>query len=182
MNSGFYRAFEDQYRGSRELIKSRLEVYLPFLTALKDVFGRYKALDVGCGRGEWLELLTELGIDAHGIDLDDNMLEACRELGLSVETGEAVSYIKSLPSKSLALVSGFHFAEHIPFTDLQIFVQEALRVLRPAGLLILETPNPENIIVGASDFYLDPTHNHPIPPKLLAFLPEYYGFYRTKIL
>ena len=182
MKLGFYRAFEDKYRGSRELIKSRLRAYLPFLTPLKEAYGDCKALDVGCGRGEWLELLKELGIDAHGIDLDDDMLAACRALGLSVETGEAVSYIKSIPSESLAVVSGFHFAEHIPFTDLQIFVQEALRVLQPAGLLILETPNPENIVVGTSSFYLDPTHEHPIPPQLLSFLPEYYGFYRTKVL
>ena len=182
MKLGFYRAFEDKYRGSRELIKSRLQVYLPFLTALKEVYGDCKALDVGCGRGEWLEFLKELGIDAHGVDLDDGMLADCRKRGLSVETGEAVSYIKSVPSQSLAVVSGFHFAEHILFTDLQVFVQEALRVLKPAGLLILETPNPENIVVGTSNFYLDPTHQQPLPPKLLAFLPDYYGFYRTKIL
>jgi O-antigen chain-terminating methyltransferase len=182
MKLGFYRAFEDKYRGSRELIKSRLRVYLPFLIAMKESLEESKALDVGCGRGEWLEVLKEEGIEAVGIDLDDDMLEACRQRGLTVETAEAVSYIKSLPDESFTLISGFHFAEHLPFADLQAFVQEALRVLKPAGLLILETPNPENIMVGTTNFYLDPTHNHPLPPDLLSFLPEYYGFYRTQIL
>jgi len=182
MKLDFYRAFEDKHRGSRELIKTRLRVYLPFLTALQEVDHSCKALDLGCGRGEWLELLKEIEIDGHGVDLDDGMLQACRDLGLSVETGEAIAYLKSVPSESLSVVSAFHVVEHIPFTELQILVQEALRVLKPAGLLILETPNPENIRVGTANFYLDPTHIHPIPPPLLAFLPDYYGFYRTKIV
>jgi len=182
MKSDFYRAFEDKHRGSRELIKTRLRVYLPFLTALQEVDRGCKALDLGCGRGEWLELLKEIKMDGHGVDLDDGMLQACRDLGLSVETGEAIAYLKSVPSESLSVVSAFHVVEHIPFSELQILVQEALRVLKPAGLLILETPNPENIRVGTSSFYLDPTHIHPIPPPLLAFLPDYYGFYRTKVV
>ena len=182
MKSDFYRAFEDKHRGSRELIKTRLRVYLPFLTALQEVDRGCKVLDLGCGRGEWLELLKEIKMDGHGVDLDDGMLQACRDLGLSVETGEAIAYLKSVPSESLSVVSAFHVVEHIPFSELQILVQEALRVLKPAGLLILETPNPENIRVGTSNFYLDPTHIHPIPPPLLAFLPDYYGFYRTKVV
>jgi SAM-dependent methyltransferase len=182
MSSNFYRAFEDKHRGSRDLIKSRLRVYLPFVEPLQLQYSDCHAVDLGCGRGEWLELLKEIGVKAHGVDLDDGMLSACRELGLSVETGEAVSYLKALPDESQVIVSGFHLAEHIPFPDLQMLVQEALRVLKPAGLLILETPNPENIVVGTVNFYLDPTHNRPIPPQLLVFLPEYYGFFRAKVL
>ena len=182
MNDGFYRAFEEKYRGSRELIKSRQRVYLPFIKPLLSVYENGSALDLGCGRGEWLEILKEVGFDGHGVDLDDGMLAACRERGLSVATADAVQTLKLLPSESQAIVSGFHIAEHIPFQDLQVLVQEALRVLRPAGLLILETPNPENIVVGTTSFYLDPTHHQPIPPQLLSFLPEFYGFARTKIL
>ena len=182
MNPDFYRAFEDKYRGPREMIKTRLRVYSPFVQQLTSQNTDSKAIDLGCGRGEWLELLGELGVDAHGVDLDDGMLLACRELGLSVETGEAISCLKNLPDESQVIVSGFHIVEHIPFDNLKLLVQEALRVLQPAGLLILETPNPENIVVGTSSFYLDPTHLNPIPPPLLAFLPEFYGFYRTKII
>ena len=83
---------------------------------------------------------------------------------------------------SQCVVSGFHIAEHVPFAILQEMVAEALRALKPAGLLILETPNAENLVVGASSFYLDPTHRRPLPPLLLSFLTEYAGFSRTKIL
>lgn len=180
MSDRFYRAFEERYRGSRELIKSRLRVYLPFVEPLLGTCDAAEAVDLGCGRGEWLELLQESGFDAQGVDLDDGMLAACRELGLKVQTYDAVGFLKELPEASQTVVSGFHIAEHIPFSDLQALVQEALRVLKPGGLLILETPNPENIVVSTVNFYLDPTHHRPIPPELLSFLPEYYGFARIK--
>jgi len=119
MNDGFYRAFEEKYRGSRELIKSRQRVYLPFIKPLLSVYENGSALDLGCGRGEWLEILKEVGFDGHGVDLDDGMLAACRERGLSVATADAVQTLKLLPSESQAIVSGFHIAEHIPFQDLR---------------------------------------------------------------
>lgn len=182
MSDGFYRAFEERYRGSRELIKSRLRVYLPFVEPLIGLHADAQAVDLGCGRGEWLELLKEAGFSAQGVDLDEGMLAACRDLGLKVQTRDAVGFLKELPPVSQVIVSGFHIAEHIPFSDLQTLVQEALRVLKPGGMLILETPNPENIVVGTSNFYLDPTHQRPIPPRLLSFLPEHYGFERVKTL
>jgi O-antigen chain-terminating methyltransferase len=182
MIDGFYRAFEDKHRGSRALIKERQRVYLPLIQPLVTLYPDAAALDLGCGRGEWLELLVETGFKAQGIDLDDGMLAECRARGLSVQTQDALTALQSLPADSQAVVSGFHFAEHIPFEVLQQVVQEALRVLKPAGLLILETPNPENVVVGTANFYLDPSHNRPLPPLLMAFLPEYYGFERVKVL
>lgn len=182
INANFYRAFEEKHRGTRELIKSRLRVYLPFIEPLRGFCGADKAVDLGCGRGEWLELLQEAGFDAQGVDLDDGMLAACRERKLKVQVGDAVAFLKGLPEASHAVVSGFHLAEHIPFADLQVLVAEALRVLMPGGLLILETPNPENIVVGTTNFYLDPTHQRPIPPQLLSFLSEYCGFKKVKTL
>jgi O-antigen chain-terminating methyltransferase len=182
MIDGFYRAFEDKHRGSRALIKERQRIYLPLIQPLVALYPDAAALDLGCGRGEWLELLVETGFKAYGIDLDDGMLAECRARGLSVQTQDALTALQSLPADSQAVVSGFHFAEHIPFEVLQQVVQEALRVLKPAGLLILETPNPENVVVGTANFYLDPSHNRPLPPLLMAFLPEYYGFERVKVL
>ena len=182
MSEDFYRAFEDRFRGTRETIKSRLRAYLPFVEPLRGVYAAAPAVDLGCGRGEWLELLQAAGFDAQGVDLDDGMLETCRELKLAVQTGDALTFLKSLPDASQVVVSGFHLAEHIAFDDLQVLVQDALRVLKPGGLLILETPNPENIVVGSSSFYQDPTHRRPIPPQLLSFLPEHYGFEKVKIL
>jgi len=181
-SDGFYRAFEDKHRGSRQLIRSRLSVYLPFIESLKEIDKNPSAVDLGCGRGEWLELLREAGVEAQGVDLDDNMLAACREIGLRVKTGDALAFLRELPDSSQTIVSGFHIAEHLAFADLRTLVQEAFRILKPAGLLILETPNPENLRVGATNFYTDPTHKNPLPPHLLSFLPEYYGYARIKVL
>jgi O-antigen chain-terminating methyltransferase len=178
----FYRAFGEKYRGSRDLIKSRFRQYLPFINPLKRLEAHACVVDLGCGRGEWLELLQEARFDAHGVDLDEGMLRACYEIGLQVTKDDAVDYLRGLPDESQVIVSGFHIAEHLPFADLRSLVQEALRVLKPAGLLILETPNPENIRVATNSFYLDPTHRHPLPPGLLSFLPEYYGFARVKVI
>ena len=181
MNSaGFYRAFEERLRGPRELILQRLTVYLPFVAPFNGLYVPTEAIDLGCGRGEWLELLRQHGIAARGIDLDDDMLQACRERALPVERGDALAHLAGLADASQCLVSGFHFAEHIAFDDLQTLAAEALRVLKPGGLLILETPNPENVLVGAHRFYLDPTHERPLPPLLLSFTAEHAGFARVK--
>ena len=88
----FYRAFEEQFRGSRELITSRLQVYLPFVEPLKTIETTPIALDLGCGRGEWLELLQNNGFQAKGVDLDEGMLSACYELNLDVQLGDALEY------------------------------------------------------------------------------------------
>lgn len=180
MSDHFYRAFEDRFRGTRELIKERLKAYLPFILPLLQAYPQGQAIDLGCGRGEWLELLTEVGLRPIGIDLDDGMLAACRQLGLAAEQGDAIAHLSGLPDESQVLVSAFHMVEHIAFEQLQTLVQQALRVLKPGGLLIMETPNPENILVATCNFYLDPSHERPIPPMLLSFLAEYVGFLRVK--
>ena len=182
MSEQFYRAFEDLHRGTRDLIKERLRVYAPFVQPLTAVFSPARALDLGCGRGEWLELLGEFGFVATGVDLDDGMLAACRERGLDVHTADALAALRDLPDDSLALVSSFHLVEHLEFALVQQLIAEALRVLQPGGLLIMETPNPENLVVGSSSFYLDPSHVKPLPPKLLAFAAEFAGFARHKIV
>ena len=182
MINNFYKAFEDRFRGSRELILSRLQVYTPFLVTLKEIYPNANALDLGCGRGEWLQVLEEHKIQAYGIDIDEQMLEVARELHLHVEKADALTYLRSLPSKSVSVISGFHIVEHLPFDILQELVIEIKRVLMPAGLLIFETPNPENLKVASSYFYIDPTHIRPIPYQLLSFVIEFYGFQRINLL
>ena len=178
----FYFAFEKAHRGSREVIRSRLDAYIPFLFPFVETGPKPIALDLGCGRGEWLELMGELAFEAHGVDLDSSMLRACESLGLSASYGDALQSLVDLEDDTLSVLSAFHLVEHLPFEVLNALVKEALRVLRPGGLLILETPNPENLTVGANNFYIDPTHERPIPPPLLAFLPAHHGFHRQHVL
>lgn len=178
----FYRALEDKFRGSRELIAARLRVYLPLVQPLAAAHPALKAFDLGCGRGEWLELLAEQGIAAYGMDLDAGMLAACQARGLQVSQGDALAHLQTLPAQSLLLISAFHVVEHLVLADLQRLLAEAQRVLVPDGLLILETPNPENLLVGSAHFYIDPTHQRPLPSQLLAFLAEHHGFGRVEVL
>lgn len=182
MNDTFYRAFEDRYRGSRDEIKSRLGAYLPFIAPLISLQWPPRALDLGCGRGEWLEFLAEHNFIGSGVDLDDNMLAACRERALQVERTDALTSLRAVPPQSMALISAFHLVEHIPFDQVQALVKEALRALQPGGLLIMETPNSENLVVGASSFYLDPSHLRPVPSALLGFVTDFQGFNRYKVL
>lgn len=182
MSDDFYRAFEERHYAPREFIKKLRKQYLPFITPLNVMYPGAPTFDIGCGRGEWLELMTEIGFKPYGVDLDEGMLKGCLELGLPAEKGDAVAFITTLPSESQAVVTAFHVVEHITFEQLRTVVSEALRVLKPGGMLIMETPNPENIRVGTENFYLDPTHQRPIPLGLLSFLPEYYGFARIKTI
>ncbi len=178
-SADFYRAFEDRYRGSREDISHRLEVYWPVVRALQEAGRTPDVLDLGCGRGEWLELLHRRGIEGRGVDLDSGMLRACVEGGLDAVKADACEYLAAQADASWDLITAFHFVEHIPFEQLQALVRQARRVLRPGGVLIMETPNSENVAVGVSRFYTDPTHTQPIPANLLRFLPEYHGFSRA---
>ena len=176
---GFYRAFEERFYAPRSTIKNLRQQYLPFVQPLAALYPGAGTFDIGCGRGEWLELMQELGMSPFGVDLDAGMLQGCHELNLPAEQGDAVAYLQTLADNSQAVVTAFHVVEHISFEQLTKVVIESLRVLQPGGLLIMETPNPENIVVATSNFYLDPTHLRPIPPRLLSFLPHYHGFARV---
>jgi SAM-dependent methyltransferase len=182
MSDQFYRAFEEKFRGPRGLIQQRLEVYLPFVQPVCAAYPEALVLDLGCGRGEWLELLQKNSIAAMGVDLDTGMLEACQQINLKVQCQDALESLKQLEDGSASVVSAFHLVEHLPFDRVKDLVAECHRVLKPGGLLIMETPNPENFMVATHNFYLDPTHLRPIPPDLLAFVPEYLGYESVKIL
>ncbi|SHE36547.1 O-antigen chain-terminating methyltransferase [Desulfacinum infernum DSM 9756] len=178
----FYRFFEDKFRGSRDTIKFRLEIYEPLLQQLKSIYPSGEVLDLGCGRGEWLELLRDWGIKAKGVDINEEMVNECLGRGLNAHIADAVSYLSAEEDEKFVAVTGFHLAEHIEFSQLTELAREALRTLKPSGVMILETPNPENILVGISGFYIDPYHIRPLPSQLLKFLLEYIGFARAEIL
>lgn len=177
----FYVEFEDRFRGSRKEIKERLTSYLPYIDALPFKKKRVKILDVGCGRGEWIELLGEHGYAAEGIDLNIIMVNLSQELGLDTKEADVIEYLHSLEDESLSAITGFHIIEHLPFEVLIEMYDESLRVLKPGGVVIFETPNPENLIVGACNFYTDPTHLNPLVPEVTEFIVQSRGFINCEI-
>lgn len=171
--SNMYPDFEEVFRGSSEAIAQSVSAYLPDIAGL-DRHG--PVVDLGSGRGEWLEILKQAGIDAYGVDLNEDFVEQCRARGLKVVHGDVCEHLETLPERSLSALTAFHLAEHMPVDALVRLLDVSLRALESGGLLIIETPNPENVTVGSSSFYLDPGHVRPLPPGLLAFLLEARGF------
>lgn len=174
-----YFSLEDVLRGTPEQIKEEVKVYLP---VLQNAGITSDILDVGCGRGEWLQVLREEGFQARGIDTNRILVQQCKDLSLDVEEFEALEFLGSLSDGSLNAVTAFHFAEHLPLETLVKFLDEAGRTLKPGGLIILETPNPENLLVGSCNFYLDPTHKNPIPIPTMKLLVEARGFRCEEVL
>jgi SAM-dependent methyltransferase len=177
-----YASFEDQFRGTRADIKQRQSIYLPYIQDAGAGVAKAIVVDLGCGRGEWLELLREEGLTARGVDTNRVFLAACREMDLDVVENDAVSYLRSLKPNSVGAVTCFHLIEHLPLKELIAVFDESLRVLKPGGLVIFETPNPGNLLVGSCNFYFDPTHRKPLPAPLTQSLLEIRGFSKIEVL
>lgn len=183
-----YAEFENTFRGSREAVRGLLEPYVadiraaaPDTTTADSRAFDAPVIDIGCGRGEWLEILSNEGIPAYGIDTNPVTVADCVERGLDVRLGDALEHLGDVPAGSLASVTGFHIAEHVEVTDLVRLIELASQALVPGGSLILETPNCTNLMVGASSFYLDPTHLRPVHPQLLEFLCRSRGFAQVEV-
>lgn len=172
----FYVSLEDRFRGLPADIKNRQSIYLQDIEQARSATGDAPVVDIGSGRGEWLELLKEKNIDAKGYDSNRIMVHECVQRGLEATLGAAPQIITTLPERSLSAVTAFHVIEHLPFDDLVRLFDESLRVLRPGGIIIFETPNPGNLLVAAERFYFDPTHRHPLPAELSVFVAEARGF------
>jgi SAM-dependent methyltransferase len=179
---GLYMALEDRFRGSRAEIEERLRFYLPLLAKHQIGTQRMPVLDIGCGRGEWLEVLSEANLDAYGVDTNRIFVAACKEKGLRVTEEDALQHLRGLPDNRLGAVTGFHIIEHLPLDVLIKVIDETVRVLKPGGLAIFETPNPQNVLVGSHNFYIDPTHRDPIPCLTAQFLLEARGLCDVEIL
>lgn len=171
----FYRAFEDRFRGDEATLRERLAYYLPLLAEVAPLQQGLPLVDIGCGRGEWLQMLPA-GCARIGIDLNALNVAACHARGLAAEQADALHWLAAQAPGSVAVISAFHVIEHLSFAQLNTLLDECLRVLAPGGLLIFETPNPENLITAATHFYTDPTHRHPLPPALTEFLVQFKGF------
>ncbi len=168
-----YEHFEDRFRGSRDFVTEMLQVHVATITAT-DATG--PVIDVGCGRGEWLELLAANGVEAYGLDANSIAVARCRERGLDARDDDVIGHLTSLEPGSVRAITAFHVVEHLPFDDTVGFLDAALVALAPGGALILETPNPTNLTVGGSFFWIDPTHIRPMHPELLEFLVTERGF------
>ena len=174
----FFAAFTDQFRGDPADIKAGLRSYLPDLQSAGITDG---IVDIGSGRGEWLELLKEEKLDARGVEINAALSRESRAKGLDVVDADALAYLRGLPDQSLNAVTAFHFIEHLPFEAFMALLDEIARTLKPGGLVIFETPNPKNLVVGACNFYSDPTHFKPFFPETLHFILGKRGFIDVRL-
>ena len=178
----YYLAFEDANRGSESAIRERQQGYLDHLVGVPEQQLGKTVVDIGCGRGEWLRLLGENGFNAVGIDMNADMAAHCQAQGLTAHHADGLSWLAAQADESCVAVSAFHVVEHLPFETLFPLIEQAWRVLAPGGILILETPNPENVLVGSHTFYHDFSHRNPVTPTALQFLVGYHGFAVTDVL
>lgn len=177
----WYLALEHTCRGETIDIEARLAHYLPHLTAAQAGDPGRPVLDLGCGRGEWLALLARQGLHARGVDCNGAMLAQARERGLEVIEDDLIAFLRTADADSYGAVTAFQVVEHLDQDTLLELFRQAARVLRPGGILLLETPNPENLQVAAYSFWLDPTHVRPLPPPLLAHTAAWFGFTDIRI-
>ena len=180
LDTHFYLAFENRFRGPQEGVTKMQSQYLPDIEkAAQQSKGEY-LLDVGCGRGEFLKLVEGYGIRAKGVDITQAMVEECRRKGLSAEHGDTLKYLESVRSDSLIGVTAFQVVEHVTHDYLVEFIKAAFSKTAPGGVIILETVNSDSLN-SLRNFYLDLTHRNPIPAGTLQFLVEYAGFRDVRV-
>jgi glycosyltransferase involved in cell wall biosynthesis/predicted TPR repeat methyltransferase len=170
-----YRAFEDIFRGPEDFIRDRQRAYVELLT------GHEPVLDVGCGRGELLDLLREAGIAARGIDVDEGMVVHCREKGHDVSVAEATDYLSAQADQSLGAVVALQVVEHMPYEMLLRFLDLVRTKLAPDGVFVFETVNPHSI-PALKTFWVDLTHEKPIFPEVALALCRVLGFEAAEVL
>lgn len=170
-----YLGFEDQFRGSLTDIRARLEQYVPRFLGQTDV------LDIGCGRGEFLELLRAQGVRSRGLDLNHEMVEVSRARGLDVAEGDALGYLTSLADASLGGIFAAQVVEHLEPAYLARLLETAWHKLRPGGVMILETINTACWVAFFESYIRDLTHVRPIHPETLQYLVRVSGFQRVEI-
>jgi 2-polyprenyl-3-methyl-5-hydroxy-6-metoxy-1,4-benzoquinol methylase len=164
-----YARFAERFRGPEESVKSGQRFYAPYFAGCQEV------LDIGCGRGEFLELMREAGVSARGIDLSAESVGVCQLKGMQSEVADLFTYLDGLADASLDGIFSAQVVEHLPPARLPEMIRLAARKLSRGGVIAIETPNPECLAIFATYFYLDPTHQRPIPHPLLAFYMEEYG-------
>ena len=175
LSSQEYAAHQERFRGAPELVARRQRIYIDYFRECDPV------LDIGCGRGEFIELLAAEGIAAYGIDSNEKVVKDCREKGLEAEHSDLFDHLKSLKGGSLGGVFAAQLVEHLAPAQLRAFLGQCHRVLRKDGVLVAETLNPESVFALTRYFYQDSSHQAPLPAPLLQFLAELAGFAKVEI-
>ena len=179
-NTDYYLEFENRFRGSQEKIIDDLSIYNELIQIIIDNNISNKFIDIGCGRGEWLEKWKSKIPDAVGIETDSNMIRHCKGKGIKVIQGNAIEVLKEYPENSASLITIFHVIEHLENKKLLELLDLCHKVLTNKGVLIMETPSIDNLLVSTKSFYLDPTHINHINPEGLSFMLEKIGFHSAR--
>lgn len=175
LDSFKYLGFENEFRGSVDEIRRRLDAYLPLFEGRRDV------LDIGCGRGEFLDLLRARGVEARGIDINDAMVEEARARGLAVEKADALSYLEGLPDDSLGGLFAAQVIEHLPAGYLAALLETAGRKIRSGGIIVLETINPTSWVAFFESYIRDLTHVRPLHPETMQYMLRVSGFSQVRV-
>ena len=170
-----YSRFAERFRGTEEEIRRNMEFYKPVFAKCDNV------LDIGCGRGEFLEAMREAGVSARGIDLSAESVAQCREKGLTAEVADLFVYLPEQPDGEFDGIMSSQVVEHLPPDRLPEMIRLCAAKLRSGGILAIETPNPECLAIFATYFYLDPTHTRPMPHQYLQFCMEEAGLTRFEV-
>lgn len=177
----FCLQLRNQSRGTSGEITEKLKFYLPILDRIQIPRSNSKILDLGCGRGEWLNLLKKNDYTAIGVDIDSSMISECKGFGLEVLQENAISFIENCDLESYKAITCFHLIQYLNLSDLIAIFQHALNALIDGGVFLIESPNPENFQVATHDFYMDHNQKKLFPPTLIEFLAKYTGFREIKV-
>ncbi len=175
MDEKFYLRFEDLHRGDSKALRAKFRVYEPVISLICTEANNPKFLDIGCGNGEFLTFIASFGGDVIGVEKNSAYLEG-KNNKILLEHSDALTWLKRQDDSSFDFVSAIHVIEHLEFSYLYEMVGEIKRVLKESGIILFETPNPDNVTVATKNFYTDPTHLRLIPSTLLSFVVKDHGF------
>lgn len=171
-----YFKFQEDMRGSFDEIKSQQQRYLSYFTECSNV------IDLGCGRGEFLDVLREHGVGAVGVDSYGKSIDYCRMRGLHVSQGDAIQFLCDQKDDSVDGVFSAQLIEHIPAVKILRLCKESYRVMKPDSYIVLETPNPTCLSIYMNSFYLDPSHKNPVHPQLMEYFMRECGFRNIQVI
>ncbi|MBU1088715.1 class I SAM-dependent methyltransferase [Patescibacteria group bacterium] len=176
-----YNYLENIFRGSSKLITTRQQQYTKYLKPCTSLSKKYPFLDIGFGNGEFLSILTQYGLKrVIGIDINQECVYIAKQSGYKVYKRDAIAYLKQT-QKLFCGISIFHLIEHMLFPEIYDLLQLSYNKLAPNGIIIIETPNPNNLQVSSYSFYYDYTHKTKVPAELLETIMTYIGFKNIKI-